>query len=272
MVGVNKEYMDLLQYINLAVKAAIMAGKEIITIYNSDDFEIELKKDKSPLTKADKLSHSIISKILKKSGLPILSEEGKQIDYSERKNWELFWLIDPIDGTKEFIKRNGEFTVNIALIQDCNSIGGIIYVPVSQTLYLGVVGLGAYKISTQDTDINFSDIRKQGHKLPLDNNNEDYVIIASRSFLNEETKTFIDGLKKEHPDAQLLSKGSSLKICMVAEGKANIYPRFGPTMEWDTAAGHAIINATERNIFVANTSAELSYNKEELLNPFFIVK
>ena len=268
----NYQSMDLIQNIDMAIKAAVQAGKEIMPIYNSNDFEIELKQDKSPLTKADKLSHSIISEILKKSGLPILSEEGREIDYSERKKWELFWLVDPIDGTKEFINRNGEFTVNIALVKRNQPIAGVIYVPVSNQLYVGAVGLGSYKIQTQNSGITFSDIQKSGYNLPVENNRKNYVIIGSRSFMNDETKAFISALKKVHPEAQILSKGSSLKICMIAEGKADVYPRFGPTMEWDTAAGHAIVAAAGKNIIITNTKTELTYNKKELLNPYFIVE
>lgn len=261
-----------LQYINLAITAAIKAGEKIMPVYNSNDFEVELKKDKSPLTRADKLSHAIISDILGKEDLPILSEEGREIGYPERKKWKRFWLIDPIDGTKEFINRNGEFTVNIALIENEKAIAGIIYAPVLQELYVGVMEMGAYKIYTNNPQINFSQIKEQGVKLPATNNKNDYVIVASRSFLNNETKQFISELKKEHPNATTLSRGSSLKICMVAEGKAKIYPRFGPTMEWDTAAGHAIAKAAGKNIYFTEGDDELCYNKENLLNPYFIVK
>jgi 3'(2'), 5'-bisphosphate nucleotidase len=264
--------MDIVQHINLALKAAVIAGKKIMTIYNSNEFEIELKQDKSPLTKADKISHLVISEILKDSKLPILSEEGKDIAYSKRKSWKLFWLVDPIDGTKEFISRNGEFTVNIALIRNNKPVAGVIFVPVSKELYVGIVGHGSYEIKTQSSEISFSDVKIQGYKLPNTRNRKDYVIIGSRSFMNEETETFIDELKKEYPGAQILCCGSSLKICMVAEGKANIYPRFGPTMEWDTAAGHAIVKAVGQNICRVDEGIELTYNKEDLLNPFFIVR
>lgn len=261
-----------IEYIDLAVKAAVLAGQEILDVYNSDNFEIELKQDNSPLTKADKLSHSIIVEILKHTKLPILSEEGRGIDYPERKKWELFWLVDPIDGTKEFIKRNGEFTVNIALVQNNQSIAGIIYVPVSGDLYVGAIGHEAYKINTRDLKINFSAIQKNGVKLPIENNNINYIIVGSKSFMNDETRIFITQLKTKHPEAEIMSKGSSLKICIVAEGQANIYPRFGPTMEWDTAAGHAIVKAAGKNIINAFTKDELLYNKKDLLNPFFIVE
>ena len=260
------------KHIDLAIQAAIQAGHKIMEVYNSNDFEIEYKQDQSLLTKADKLSHSTISEILCVTKLPILSEEGKEIEYSNRKIWELFWLVDPIDGTKEFVNRNGEFTVNIALIQDNKPIVGVIYVPVSQMLYVGVVGFGAYKLHTQNKSTTFLGVQEQGLKLPSEKDRNNYIIVGSRSFMNDETKHFIEATKDEYPDAQIISKGSSLKICMVAEGNADVYPRFGPTMEWDTAAGHAIIKSTGKNLFVKNSKTELLYNKKELLNPFFIAK
>ena len=260
--------------INLAIKAAIEAGREILNIYNSpdEDFSIELKKDNSPLTKADKASHEIIIAILSETGFPVLSEEGKNIAYNERKKWSTFWLIDPLDGTKEFIKRNGEFTVNIALINNGSPVLGVIYIPVIKTIYLGGLNVGAWKKENVKINTVFDEMKKEGAKLPLQLKKRRYTIVGSRSHMNDETKNYINELRREHPGLDMVTSGSSVKICMVAEGLADEYPRFGPTMEWDTAAGHAIANAAGKKIWLTDFSNELSYNKDNLLNPFFIVK
>ncbi len=260
--------------INTAIKAAIKAGKEILKIYNDpqSDFSIERKADNSPLTIADKASHLLIANLLKDTNIPILSEEGRSVAYDERKAWGLFWLIDPLDGTKEFIKKNGEFTVNIALIENNRPILGVIYVPVSATLYLGAEQLGAWKMEGASDSMSFDLIKTDGIELPAANGTNSYRIVGSRSHMSDETQQYIDDLKTEHPEIEIVSKGSSLKICMVAEGVANEYPRFGPTMEWDTAAGHAIANAAGKKLWHTNFSQELEYNKENLLNPYFIVR
>jgi 3'(2'), 5'-bisphosphate nucleotidase len=256
-----------------AIQAAVKAGLKILEIYNNpnSDFEIERKSDDSPLTIADKVSHQVIVENLEKIGLPILSEEGKNIAYETRKKWNKFWLIDPIDGTKEFIKKNGEFTINIALIEDNKAVFGVIYVPVSGDLYWGIVGEGAYKVNVSKKPKSLDDLCKEAIKLPITNQRNIYKVVASRSFMNNDTKQFIEKLKEEHPNLEMVSKGSSLKICMVAEGEADIYPRFGPTMEWDTAAGNAIVCAAGKEVTLTNGTT-LLYNKENLLNPYFIVK
>jgi len=260
--------------INTAIKTAIKAGLEILKIYNNpnSDFSIEKKADNSPLTIADKTSHNEIVKYLQRTNIPILSEEGKTIEYKERKKWKTFWLIDPLDGTKEFIKKNDEFTVNIALIKNGNPVMGIIYVPVLKSLYIGIIAEGAWKLETDNPEITFEEIKSRGVKLPQPNNNKNFFVVGSRSHMSKETEEYIAKLKNKHRQIEIISKGSSLKICMVAEGAANEYPRFGPTMEWDTAAGHAIANAAGKKLWLTDLSSELSYNKENLLNPFFIVK
>nr|WP_319569947.1 3'(2'),5'-bisphosphate nucleotidase CysQ [uncultured Draconibacterium sp.] len=260
--------------INTAIKAAILAGEKILEIYNdpTSDFSVEKKADNSPLTIADKASHHVIEAALIETGIPILSEEGKTIEYSERKHWDTFWCIDPLDGTKEFIKRNGEFTVNIALIKADKPIMGIIYVPVSGTLYFGSTDEGAWKLEKTSSHTNLEQLKTEGQQLPVPLNTEVFKIVGSRSHMSAETEDYINQLKKEHPQIEIVSKGSSLKICMVAEGSAHQYPRFGPTMEWDTAAGHAIANAAGKKLWLTNFTGELQYNKENLLNPYFIVK
>ena len=264
------------ELLSVAVQASLVAGKDILEIYQSSDFGVEMKGNNSPLTLADKKAHNTIVDFLIKTDLPILSEEGRDINYDERNKWENFWLVDPLDGTKEFIKRNGEFTVNIALINDGIPIAGVIYVPVLEELYFGIENFGAYKI--QEIDINnaksfsIEKLIETAYKLPKNIEKEKYTIVGSRSHMSHETEDFINELKKIHGDVEIISKGSSLKLCMVAEGFANIYPRFAPTMEWDTAAGHAICLAAGFVVTKQDGKTLLKYNKENLLNPWFIVK
>ncbi len=262
------------ELLKIAIKASIEAGEKILEVYNQD-FEVEFKDDKSPLTLADKKSHEVIATYLSKTEFPVLSEEGKSIPYEERKAWETFWIVDPLDGTKEFVKRNGEFTVNIALIENGIPILGVIYIPVIQSLYFAASHGGSYKINNIDSSgiqNNISDYITIGGKLPLKSQNKTFTIAGSKSHMTTETEEFIRELEKVHGTIEVISKGSSLKICMVAEGKANIYPRFAPTMEWDVAAGHAIAKYAGKNIYIAKSNNELSYNSETLLNPWFIVK
>lgn len=266
--------------LSIAIKAAVMAGKEIMEVYNHD-FSVELKEDKSPLTEADKRAHLKIVAFLNESGLPILSEEGKSIAFEERNKWKLFWLVDPLDGTKEFIKRNGEFTVNIALIKNNIPVIGVIYAPVLNSLYFACEGIGSFKIVADFDYLNHL-IQSQNiadrfiplsTKLPVKDYSRPYTVVASRSHSSEETASFIEELKREHAELTLVSIGSSLKICLVAEGAADVYPRFAPTMEWDTAAGHAI--ALAAGVKVLNGHDRVTpvvYNKENLLNPWFIVQ
>ncbi len=260
--------------LQIALKACILAGEAIMEIYQNPEgnWEIEEKSDHSPLTKADKISHKIIADSLVETGLPLLSEEGEKIPYEERSKWSRFWLVDPLDGTKEFLKKNGEFTVNIALIENQKPILGTIYIPVTRVLYWGVVGEGAYRAEGVDGESSISEIEKRGVKLPLSSNRTTFTIVASRSHLNGETAAYIDQLRRMYPEVALRSAGSSLKISLVAEGAADIYPRFAPTMEWDTAAGHAIAKAAGREIYRRDEKSPLIYNKENLENPWFIVK
>lgn len=268
----EKTYRELLV---IAVNAALAAGKSIMDIYEDpdSDFNIEKKADNSPLTIADKKSNEVIMAALSGLDIPVLSEEGKHLPYSIRRGWKRLWIVDPLDGTKEFIKRNGEFTVNIALVEDGVPMMGVIYVPVLRMLYWGCEGV-AGKVDNVPGDFTLADYEElavMSRKLPLDNESRGFVVVASRSHMNEETECFIDSLRDEHPDIDMVSKGSSLKICLVAEGSADIYPRFAPTMEWDTAAGHAIARAAGCEMWLTDYSAPLRYNKEDLLNPWFIV-
>ena len=258
------------QLVNIALKAAILAGEKIMEVYNSNDFEISIKDDSSPLTLADRKAHIVISNLLEPTQIPVLSEEGVHLPFAERVNWKTFWLVDPLDGTREFIRRNDEFTVNIALIHETQSIAGVIYSPVSKELYVGIVGSGAWKILNPQANCTIDWISKYGMKLPLKKRKDEFIVAVSRTYFDDKTIAFIEDLKKDHPRINIIRKGSSLKFCLIAEGTADIYPRFGPTMEWDTAAGHAILKASGRNIFHLDQLTELHYNKANLLNPHFI--
>ena len=249
--------------LNIAIEAAVAAGAEILEVYKSD-FSVEHKDDKSPLTLADKRGHLKIMSYLENTPYPVLSEEGKHLSYDERKEWGRFWLVDPLDGTKEFIKRNGEFTVNIALVENGVPIMGVIYVPVEDILYIGSEE-GAFKYEAYTA----GNSRKEA--LPLLKGNRSYTLVGSRSHMSAETELFFEEKKKEHGSVEVLAVGSSLKLCMVAEGKADAYPRYAPTMEWDTGAGHAIVLAAGFNVTKHNTTEPLTYNKKDLLNPWFLV-
>lgn len=262
--------MEIAQLVDQAIHASLLAGEKIMKVYTSNDFEIVWKNDLSPLTKADRDAHLQILEILEPTQIPILSEEGIHLIYDERKLWETFWLVDPLDGTKEFIRRNDEFTVNIALIHNCHPVAGVIYVPVTGVLYAGIPGIGSYKLLNPDENCTFQTMQLSGIKLPQETKQNEFVIVTSRSHKNQETEAFIENIRKEHGAIQVISKGSSLKICMIAEGTANMYPKLGPTMEWDTAAGHAILKAVDKNIFLPDLKTELTYNKEDIHNPHFI--
>ncbi|MFI3247576.1 MAG: 3'(2'),5'-bisphosphate nucleotidase CysQ [Rikenellaceae bacterium] len=256
--------------LQIAVQAAILAGDKILEIYNdpTSDFGIERKADNSPLTKADKAAHIKIVELLEPLQIPILSEEGRAIPYEERATWNKLWIVDPLDGTKEFIKRNGEFTVNIALVEDGDPVLGVIYIPVTRELYFADRELGTFKVNVKSGTTQ--ELEQSAIKLPLKREHDSYRVVASRSHLSQETSDFIEQLRKTHPNIELVSKGSSLKICLIAEGAADVYPRYAPTMEWDTAAGDAILRATGKSLLRADNGEELKYNKEELLNPHFI--
>jgi 3'(2'), 5'-bisphosphate nucleotidase len=263
--------MKDLSLINSAIRASILAGKEILSVYNSD-FAVETKDDKSPLTEADKRAHHKIMEILESTSIPVLSEEGKEISYEERKDWNRLWIVDPLDGTKEFIKRNGEFTVNIALIENNFPIAGIIYVPVTGVLYVGWNENGAFKAESTNENISWNDLAIEKNKIPILNSVNKFKIVASRSHMSPETEDYVKDLEKIHGKVELVSMGSSLKICLVAEGKANTYPRFAPTMEWDTAAGQGIVEAAGKEFLDWNTKSRMKYNREQLLNNWFLVK
>ena len=258
--------------LEVAVLAALEAGSAIMEIYESDDFDVTVKGDNSPLTRADVASHEVIMKHLNTTEFPVLSEEGKAIPVRERQGWNTLWIVDPLDGTKEFIKRNGEFTVNIALVQNGRPVLGVIFVPVSGDLYFGSVEAGARKTQTGSMDWTASEWMSKGDAIPFDQGERPHTVVASRSHMSAETEDYIQALRDEFGEVDLISKGSSLKLCMVAEGRADCYPRLAPTMEWDTAAGQAICTSAGCEVLNWENSEELEYNRDNLLNPWFLVR
>lgn len=263
------ENKDLLR---LAVEATLAAGKIILEIYEGEH-HVEYKEDNSPLTIADKRSHLVIINYLSKSNFNTLSEEGKEIPYDERKSWQNYWLIDPLDGTKEFIKKNGEFTVNVALINGKYPEVGVIYAPVKKQLYFAATGIGSFYFEMANGKENsYLEIIENAKRIPAVREDKNYTAVASRSHMNEETREFIKNLEDKNGHVNLVSAGSSLKLCLVAGGRADIYPRLAPTMEWDTAAGQAIVECAGKEVLNYKTGERMSYNKPSLLNDWFIVK
>ncbi len=254
------------------IMMAVDAGNHILSVYEKAEIEVKTKDDKTPLTTADTLSHGAIVHALSPLGFPVLSEEGNIPAYDTRKNWETFWLIDPLDGTKEFISRNGDFTVNIALIHKQQPLMGVVYVPVSGELFLGAPHTGARRTLIKNNDARKWEANSQRLKAAPLPGKDGIRVVASRSHLNEETETAIQELEKQYGHVDLKSRGSSLKLCMVASGEAHVYPRFAPTMEWDTAAGHAVAIHAGLEVVEPLTGNPLHYNKEDLHNPWFVVK
>lgn len=276
----NIIYMTLSQlkaYADLAAEAAVKAGQAIMEVYESPetDWEVERKADNSPLTLADRKAHAVICGYLRETPFHILSEEGRHAEYAERKDVETMWIVDPLDGTKEFLKRNGEFTVNIALCHEGSPVVGAIYVPARRQLYTGIVCADKSEAFRKTLNEDFEPVSCE--KLPLKDGaahrmgGGTFVVVASRSHLSEETEQFVARMRSEHGDVELRSAGSSLKICLVAEGEADVYPRLAPTMEWDTAAGQAVAEAAGCSVTDAGSGQSLRYNKEDLHNPYFIV-
>jgi len=245
------------------IQLAILAGRSILEYYNRENYDVTLKRDNSPVTQADEASHTVLIKGLDTYGWPILSEEGNIASYDIRKNWTKYWCIDPLDGTKEFIKKNGEFTVNIALMERGRPIFGVVYVPVTGELYVGGVGNPAKKICNGvATQLPYSlDKSLASIKTMLGSK-----VVVSRSHLDATTVAFVS----ECNEPITLSMGSSLKFMAIADGSTHIYPRFAPCMEWDTAAAHAILNSLGYAIYQLDGQLELEYNKQNLLNPDFV--
>jgi 3'(2'), 5'-bisphosphate nucleotidase len=255
-------YQSYSELLDKLVPIAVAAGDAIMEVYARDFSTLE-KDDKSPLTEADVASHKVIMAALEQlePGTPILSEESKTVPYESRKGWDRFWLVDPLDGTKEFIKKNGEFTVNIALIEKGEAVLGIVYAPaLGRTTYAGARGVGAW----MERDGSRQKIQAEAYTGGV------LKIVASRSHAGPETEELVEKLRAKVGEVELVSIGSSLKLCLVAEGKAHLYPRLGPTMEWDVAAAHAVVDGAGATMSDVDGNP-FRYNKENLLNPFFIV-
>ncbi|MBQ0163724.1 MAG: 3'(2'),5'-bisphosphate nucleotidase CysQ [Bacteroidales bacterium] len=259
-------------FLDIALRAALEAGAEELRIYNlpAEQQEVELKADQSPLTLADRRAHDIICRHLAETGLPILSEEGSHLPYDERSGWQQYWCVDPLDGTKEFVKHSGEFSVNIALMTPHDSTWhptlGVVFFPATGLLYY-TDGQVARRAQVADgTDLTCFTTLPEPHA------NRPFTVVASLSHMNAATEGYIAGLRTIHPDLRLTQAGSSLKICRVAEGSADIYPRLAPTCEWDTAAAHAVVRAAGGEIVSPWNGRPLCYNKPKFLNPDFVVR
>jgi len=246
------------------LKLAAEAGEAIMAIYSQGEVEVAQKEDQSPLTQADLASNAVIVEGLKsiEPQVPILSEESKTIPYPERQGWSPFWLVDPLDGTKEFIKRNGEFTVNIALVENGSPVFGVVHAPAIQTSYWGLAGVGSFKQTSADPEPQ--PLTTRTYPEPI------LKIVASRSHAGAETEAFLEKLKQAQGDLEVVSIGSSMKLCLVADGSAHLYPRFGPTMEWDTAAAQCVVEQAGGRV-TDMQGQPLRYNKSDLLNPYFMV-
>ena len=271
--------MNYHQLLHQTIVASVLAGKEILEVYDTK-FDVEYKDDKSPLTLADKKASDRIIEELKQFNIPVLSEEGIHDSFETRKNWKQLFIVDPLDGTKEFVKRNGEFTVNIALVEDNTPTLGVIYSPVFKDLYFAAKNFGAYKIDREKFSplidciqvVTLETLLQVAQKLPVVTDRENYVVVASRSHMSSETFEHIENLKRIYRDVEITTTGSSIKMCWVAEGIADEYPRFGPTMEWDTAAGQAILQESNACLIDLETNTPMKYNRENLLNNSFIAK
>ena len=270
-------------WLQTAIVSAVKAGKAILEVYDSADMGIEKKADDSPLTLADRRAHTIIKADISGFGIPVLSEEGRDIPFAERSRWPRMWIVDPLDGTKEFIKRNGEFTVNIALAEGGEPTMGVIYVPVIDTLYFADREAGAFKMDAcRQAGVDerppggtgsMESIMNIAVRMPLKREKDrPFTIMGSRSHATPELEAYVETMRQKHGRVAFISSGSSLKICLVAEGRADIYPRLGPTMEWDTAAGQAIAVASGAQVVRHDDGNALAYNKENLLNPWFVVQ
>ncbi|UTW63459.1 3'(2'),5'-bisphosphate nucleotidase CysQ [bacterium SCSIO 12741] len=251
--------------------AAVEAGWAIMECYNRD-FEVYEKEDKSPLTEADIASHHVIMRHLEPTGLPVLSEEGKEMPYEERSSWTDFWVVDPLDGTKEFLKRNGEFTVNIALVKGNYPVEGIIYAPVLGELYYTDQGK-SWKMTEVFRPEDLATGWDRVEQIRVSEPEGGVIrIVGSRSHMNDDTTNYVEELKNQFEQVEITSKGSSLKFCLVAAGITHEYPRFAPTMEWDTAAGQAIVEAAGKQVIDRSTGERMAYNKMKLLNNYFLVR
>jgi 3'(2'), 5'-bisphosphate nucleotidase len=263
------------ELLRLAVSAALKAGEKVLTIYNTD-FHVETKSDNTPVTLADKTSGRCITSILEASGIPVISEEEQVEDFSIRKNWKRVWIVDPLDGTKEYVKRNGEFAINIALVEDNQPVIGVIYAPVFKDIYFACRDTGSYKITQNDVIIELTkqnlpdNLFEYARRLPIQRLPKTYTVVASRSHLSREVNERLEKLRNLYGTVDMINVGSAIKQCWVAEGKAHEYPRYGTTMEWDTAAGQCILEESGKQLIDLSTGRPMRYNKPDMLNSYFI--
>lgn len=270
-----------------ALVAAKKAGDEILEVYHTD-IDVTYKEDETPLTLADKRAHQAILKSLPSLSprdIPILSEEGRDIPYEERAEWEYLWVVDPLDGTKEFVKRRDEFTVNIALIEKNRPVLGVVFLPAVGSLYFAAEGFGSYKVekvgqilgeveNSSGKTLQLGVFLDGAERLPASQDMErpsgQLNLVGSRSHGKEALAEFVEKMKEQYDEVGFVPAGSALKFCLVAEGKADLYPRFGPTMEWDTAAGHCVVEQSGGAVLRMGEKTPLAYNKRDLHNPYFI--
>lgn len=267
------------ELLQLAVEASFKAAEAILEVYETP-FKVSYKSDKSPVTQADKKANAVIEKMLEPTGIPALTEEGNELPFNIRKELVYLWIVDPLDGTKEFVKRNGEFTVNIALVENGKPVIGVIYSPVMKDLYFAAKGIGAYKtnrhkvieLHNSGKAIQLNELIAISDKLPFPAVPKNYTVVASRSHLSSELYQYIKKLEWEKGKVDLINTGSSIKMCLVAEGSAQEYPRFGDTMEWDTCAGQCIVEEAGGILVDMQTKLPVQYNRENLRNPSFLAK
>lgn len=274
---------NALALLDAAVRAAFAGGQAVMEVYGTA-IEVDVKADNSPLTRADREAHAAIKRILDGTGLPVMSEEGRTIPAAERQAWSHYWLVDPLDGTKEFIRRNGEFAVCIALMQadtndprpqgNASPIAGVVYGPVDDVLYYAWEGGGAYRQQHAATQAPVPTYERaaMSTRLPLARTDRAYTILASRSHRGAETEAYIAEQRAAHGEVAFAFTGSALKFGLLAEGAADVYPRHAPTMEWDTAAGQIICTEAGRHLIDLTTQAPMRYNKHEPVNNWFIVQ
>lgn len=273
---ISKEQKEYL--LPKAYNAALRAGAAILEIYESGTpIDVDIKNDHTPITMADRKAHATIREYLGHTRIPLLSEEGREMLYTERKDWDLFWMVDPLDGTVEFLKGNGEFTVNIALMADNKPVFGVIYVPYKEVIYFSDEERGAFRarniLADPAASHTYAQLFEGAELLPLRTTcNQPLRIAVSRSHRNEETERLVANIRDRYPDAQIIEQGSSYKLCLLAEGSIDFYPRTTDTYEWDTAAGEAILRKAGGIIYRADDHTDLQYNKESLVNPHFICR
>ena len=262
--------MDIYKYLRVSIDAALKAGDIVMHYYNHNNLQVTQKTDKSPLTKADIESSDLICEMLDKTGLPVLTEERPIPDHEERKNWLQYWLVDPLDGTKEFIKGIGEFTINIALIKENKPFLGVILVPQVNQIFYGSPETGVFKYENESLPSKTSEnVMENAVPLHLSVFSDRINVAVSRSHPDGFTQSYINRIKEKYANLELIQAGSSLKFCLMAEGKINLYPRFSPTMEWDTAAGQAIIESMGY-LMTEPDGNDFRYNKSTMLNGGFI--